>query len=78
MPCSAVSVVDFGEVNAGWVLVILMTRFLLTNNIFDQFIYFVVIFFGIRLCFTVIGWFLHGVSFQMEIFEQLLVLEVLF
>ena len=34
-PCSGVSVVNFGQVNAGWVLVILMIRFLLTNNIFD-------------------------------------------
>ena len=52
-PCSGVSVVDFGQVNAGWVLVILMTKFLLTNNIFDGSIYFVVIFCSIRLFFTV-------------------------
>ena len=42
--CSTVSVVDFKQVYAGWVLVILMTGFLLTNNIFDWFIYFVAIF----------------------------------
>ena len=77
-PSSTVSVVDFGEVNAGWVLVILMARSLLPNNIFDQSIYFVVMFFCIRLCFTEIGLFLHDLGFQMEIFEQLLVLEVLF
>ena len=35
VPCSGVSDVDFDEVNAGWVLVIQMTRFLLTNDIFD-------------------------------------------
>ena len=34
-PFSSVSVVDFGQVNVGWVLVILMTKFLLTNDIFD-------------------------------------------
>ena len=33
--CSSVSVVDFGQVNTSWVLMILMARFLLTNNIFD-------------------------------------------
>ena len=33
--CSGVSVVYFRQVNAGWVLVFLMTRFLLTNDIFD-------------------------------------------
>ena len=27
--------VDFGQVNAAWVLVFLMTRFLLTNDISD-------------------------------------------
>ena len=32
-PCSGVSVTDFGQVNTGWVLVILMIRFLLTNVI---------------------------------------------
>ena len=52
-PCSGVFVVEFEQVNAGWVLVILMTRFLLTNNIFDWLIYFVVIFCSIRLFFTV-------------------------
>ena len=51
--CSGVFVVEFGQANAGWVLVILMTRFLLTNNIFDWLIYFVVIFCSIRLFFTV-------------------------
>ena len=51
--CSGVSFVDFGQVNAGWVLVILMTIFLLTNDIFDLFIYFVVIFCSIRLIFTI-------------------------
>ena len=35
VPCSGVSVVDFEQVNAGWVLVILMTRFLLTNDFFN-------------------------------------------
>ena len=34
-PCSGVSLVSFGQVDAGWVLVILMTRFLLANDIFD-------------------------------------------
>ena len=53
VPYSSVSVADFGQVNACWVLVILMTRFLLTNNIFDWFIYFAVIFCSIRLFFTV-------------------------
>ena len=33
--CSGVSVFDFGQVNAGWVLAILMKRFLLTNDISD-------------------------------------------
>ena len=33
--CSSVSVVDFEQVNAGWVLVILMARFLLTNDFFN-------------------------------------------
>ena len=37
----------------GWVLVILMRRLLLTNDIFDWFIYFVVIFCSIRLFSTV-------------------------
>ena len=32
-PCSGVSVVDFGQENAACVSVILMTRFLLTNDI---------------------------------------------
>ena len=46
--------VDFVQVNAGWVLGILMTRFLLTNGIFDIFDnYFVVIFRSIKLFFTV-------------------------
>ena len=53
VPCSAVSVVEFGQVNAGWVIVILMTKSLLTSKIFDWFIYFVVIFYSIRLFFTV-------------------------
>ena len=53
VPCSGVSVVDFGQVNAGWVLVVLLTRFLLTNNIFVWFVYIVVIFCSIRLFFTV-------------------------
>ena len=35
VPGSGVFVVDFKQVNAGYVLVILMTRFLLTNDIFD-------------------------------------------
>ena len=48
-PCSGIPVTDFGQVNACWVLVISMTRFLLTNDIFDCFIYFVVIFCSIRL-----------------------------
>ena len=52
-PCSGVSVVDFVQVNAGWVLVILMARFVLTNNTFDWFIYFIVTFCSIRLFFTV-------------------------
>ena len=30
-----ISVIDFGQVNAGWILVILMRRFLLTKDIFD-------------------------------------------
>ena len=34
-PSSGVSVADFGHVNACWTLVILMTRFLLTNDLFD-------------------------------------------
>ena len=34
-PCSGVTVADFGQLNACWVVVILMTRFLLTNDIFD-------------------------------------------
>ena len=42
--CSGVFSADFGQVNAGCVLVILMTRFLLTNDLFDWFIYFAVIF----------------------------------
>ena len=109
-------VVHFGQVNAGWVLAILMTRFLLTNDIFDWFIYFVVIFCRIRLLFTVnitnfnnyliyimksqvfmvlcsvlkyplvlsprfvaTGWFLYRVGFQLVgVFEQILVLQVLF
>ena len=33
--CSSVSVVDFEQVNPGWVLVIVMTRFLLTNDFFN-------------------------------------------
>ena len=53
VPCSGVSVVDFDQINSGWVLVILMTRFLLTNNFFNWFIYFVVIFCSIRLFFIV-------------------------
>ena len=53
VPSSGVSVVDYGQVTAGWVLPILMTRFLLTNDISDLFIYFVVIFCSIRLLFTV-------------------------
>ena len=52
-PCSGVSVVNFEQVNAGWVLVILMRKFILINNIFDWFIYFVAIFCSIRLFFTV-------------------------
>ena len=32
-PCPGAFVVDFVQVNAGWVLVILMTKFLLTNDI---------------------------------------------
>ena len=44
VPCYGVSVVDFGQVNGGWVFVILMTRFVLSNDIFDRFIYFVVFF----------------------------------
>ena len=48
-PCSGVTVVDFGQLNACWVLVMLMARFLLTNDIFDWFIYFVIIFCSIRL-----------------------------
>ena len=51
VPCSGVSVVDFEQVNAGFVLVILMTRFLLTNDFFNWFIYFVIIFCSIRLFF---------------------------
>ena len=42
-----------GQVNASWVFVILMTKFFLTNDIFDWFIHFVVIFCSIRLFFTV-------------------------
>ena len=34
-PWSGVTVADFGQLNACWVLVMLMTRFLLTNDIFD-------------------------------------------
>ena len=52
-PCSGDSVVYFGQVNADWVLVILMTRFLLTKDIFDWFIYFVVIFCSITLLLTI-------------------------
>ena len=52
-PCFGVCVVDFGQVNAGWVIEILMTRFLLTNDIFDWLIYFVVTFCSVRLFFTV-------------------------
>ena len=54
-PSSDVSVVDFEQVSAGWVLVLLMTRFRLTNHIFDLFIYFNVIpsskslFFGVNI-----------------------------
>ena len=51
--CSDVSVVDFGQVNFGFVLVILMTRFLSDNDISDCCIFFVVIFCSIRLLFTV-------------------------
>ena len=47
--CSGVTVVDFGQLNICWVLVMLMARFLLTNDIFDWFIYFVIIFCSIRL-----------------------------
>ena len=47
------SIDDFGQENAGRVLVILTTRFLLSNNINDWFIYFRVIFCGIRLSFTI-------------------------
>ena len=39
----------FGKLSACWVLVMLMARFLLTNDVFDLFIYFVVIFCSIRL-----------------------------
>ena len=35
VPCLGVCVVNFEQVNAGSVLVILMTRFFLTDNIFD-------------------------------------------
>ena len=34
-PCSGVTVADFGQLNACWVLVMLMARFLLTRDIFD-------------------------------------------
>ena len=51
VPCSGVSVVDFEQVNAGWVLVVLITRFLLTNDSFNWFIYSVVIFCSIRFIF---------------------------
>ena len=45
--CICVSVSNIGQV-----IVILMTIFLFTNDIFDCFIYFVVIFCGIRLFLT--------------------------
>ena len=51
--CSGVSVVGFGQINSGWVLLILMKRFFLTSDIFDLFIYFVEIFCIIRLFFIV-------------------------
>ena len=51
-PFCSVSVVDAEQANGGWVLVILMTRPLLTNNIFDWFIY-SVFFFRSILFFTV-------------------------
>ena len=35
VPCAGVSVFDFGQGNSGWALVILITKFLLTNDIFD-------------------------------------------
>ena len=50
-PWCSVSVVDFEHVNAGWVLLILVILF--TNNIFDWFIYFVVILCSIGLFFSV-------------------------
>ena len=34
-PCSDVTVADFGQSNAYWVLVMLMAKFLLTKDIFD-------------------------------------------
>ena len=58
-PSSGVSVVDFEQVSAGWVLVLLMTTFRLTNHIFDLFIYFNVIpsskslFFGVNILYIV-------------------------
>ena len=48
-PCPGFSLVDFGKVNAVWVLVIFMTRFALPDNIFGWFFYFAVIFCSIRL-----------------------------
>ena len=51
--CSGVFVVDFEQVNTGWVLVILMTRFVLTKDFLTDLFYFVVIFCSIRLFFTV-------------------------
>ena len=53
VPFFGVSVVDFGQVNASWEFEILMRRSLLTDGIFDRFIYFVEIFCSIGLCFTV-------------------------
>ena len=50
---SGVSVVNFGQVNTSCVFVILMTRFLLNNDIFDWLIYFAVIFCSARLFFAV-------------------------
>ena len=51
VPCSGVPVVDFGQRNIAWALVILMTRFLLTNDILHWLIHFAVIL--LRLFFTV-------------------------
>ena len=51
VPCSSVYVVGSGQVNADWVLVILITRVLLTNNVFTD--SFIVIFCSIRFFFKV-------------------------